>query len=196
MGVQRLGLKSLYSRMPSPSCGNVQSKSWFSTSRRVLNNNTNTSSLQTLTWPEFFELRKKRRSVNVACSVVTAFMGVGVGWGIMSNIEFDPTQMFYGVEIGMILGIGVVLCGVLGYLAGPSLGNVVFRQVIRKDWQSFSHKNYEFLKRIEKNRPDPSSQSYSNPIPDYYGEKISSLGKYREWLRDNYRYKQKQENFL
>lgn len=54
----------------------------------------------------------------------------------------------------------------------------------------------EFLTRIKKNRVDPSSQSMSNPVPDYYGEKIGSVQQYRQWLKDQRAYKLKREKFL
>ena len=32
-----------------------------------------------------------------------------------------------------------------------------------------------------KNRVDPSRQSVSNPVPDYYCEKVGNLKQYRQW---------------
>ncbi len=68
----------------------------------------------------------------------------------------------------------------------------------------------EFLKRIRKNRVDPRAQSAVNLVPDFYGkfilyssimslttkvawlgEKIGSLHDYRQWLRDQSKYKKK-----
>jgi import inner membrane translocase subunit TIM23 len=86
----------------------------------------------------------------------------------------------------------------------------------------------EFHQRIVKNRVDPTAQSATNPVPDFYGtcfsktrthapssyhlyqhhdfissantdstgldstgEKIGSLHQYRQWLRDQSRYKKK-----
>lgn len=171
----------------------------FSTGRRLLNVGVESTSKggSTLTWPEFFELRAKRRRVNVVSSMFTAFFAVTIGWAFVSNIEIDPTETIFGFEVPIVMGVCLLGVGTLGYLAGPSMGNVVFKQMNRKGWQTFTKKNYAFLKRIELNRPDASKQSYSNPVNDYYGEKISSLKDYRRWLRDGYAYRKKLEkNFL
>lgn len=45
-------------------------------------------------------------------------------------------------------------------------------------------KEKSFFARIKRYRADPSSSSLSNPIPDYYGEKIASVKDYRRWLKD------------
>lgn len=57
-------------------------------------------------------------------------------------------------------------------------------------------KEKEFLAHIKKNRVDPSFQSLSNPVPDYYGEKIGSVTQYRQWLKDQRAYNRKRETFL
>lgn len=36
----------------------------------------------------------------------------------------------------------------------------------------------------------------SNPVPDYYGEKIGSVKDYRQWLKDQRAFKLKREKFL
>jgi import inner membrane translocase subunit TIM23 len=150
-----------------------------------------------LNWNEFLALRVRRRRVNVISSCFTAFGGVLVGWGFVSNVEIDPTEMIMGFDPLMVYGLGVFLCGGLGYLVGPSVGDIVFKRIlIRKQAASFAKKNTEFLQHIKKNRPDPRNQSYSNPVTDYYGEKIGSLKDYRQWLRDGRAYRKKAEKFL
>ncbi|CAE6512367.1 unnamed protein product [Rhizoctonia solani] len=49
----------------------------------------------------------------------------------------------------------------------------------------------QFYQHIVKNRVDPSRQTATNPVPDFYGEKIGSLRDYRQWLRDQARYQKK-----
>jgi import inner membrane translocase subunit TIM23 len=149
-----------------------------------------------LTWNEFLELRIRRRRVNVISSCFTALGGVAVGWAFISNVEIDPTELIFGFDPLMVYSIGLVICGTLGYLAGPSMGEVVFRQLIRKQFASFTRKNTDFLRHIQKNRPDPRNQSYTNPVTDYYGEKIGSLKDYRRWLRDGRVYRKKVDRFL
>ncbi|KAI4241910.1 MAG: hypothetical protein L6R40_004309 [Gallowayella cf. fulva] len=52
-------------------------------------------------------------------------------------------------------------------------------------------KEKDFYFRIRKHRVDPSLASYSNPLPDYYGEKIGSVQDFRTWMRDQRAYNRK-----
>lgn len=57
-------------------------------------------------------------------------------------------------------------------------------------------KDRDFYERIKRHRVDPSSQSYSNPVPDYYGEKIGSVKEFRNWMKDQRAYNKKRQSFL
>ena len=35
----------------------------------------------------------------------------------------------------------------------------------------------------------------NNPVPDYYGEKISSVRAYRQWLKDQRAFRKKRESY-
>ncbi len=54
-------------------------------------------------------------------------------------------------------------------------------------------KETEFYKRIKSHRVDPSTNSFQNPVPDYYGEKIGSVTDYRHWLKDQRAYNRKRK---
>lgn len=149
-----------------------------------------------LTWNDFLALRTKRRRVNVVVSVISTAVAAGLGWGVLANMVIDPTEMIMGFDPFMVISLAVVLCGAGGYLIGPSIGNVVFLRMIGKQAPTFVRKEADFLAHIRKNRPDPSQQSYANPVTDYYGEKIGSLKDYRRWLRDGRAYRRKTQNFL
>ena len=151
---------------------------------------------KTLTWNDFFALRARRRKLGQFCSVGTTLVGLGAAWSYFANIEIDITQKLFGVDAIFVYGTCIVLAGVVGYLAGPSVGNLIFRSTLGKRAQEFMRKDSVFLQHIKTNRPDPSKQSYTNPITDYYGEKIDSLSGYRRWLRDAHIYKRKSETYL
>lgn len=57
-------------------------------------------------------------------------------------------------------------------------------------------KEKDFYARIKKYRIDPSSSSMQNPVPDYYGEKITSVAGYRQWLKDQRAFNKKRQSFL
>jgi mitochondrial import inner membrane translocase subunit TIM23 len=52
-------------------------------------------------------------------------------------------------------------------------------------------KEKQFYERIKRHRVDPSTNSFQNPVPDYYGEKIGSVTGYRHWLKDQRAYNRK-----
>ncbi len=54
-------------------------------------------------------------------------------------------------------------------------------------------KEREFYQRIKRYRSDPAGQSMNNPVPDYYGEKITSVKDYRRWLKDQRAFRRKRE---
>ncbi|KAK9474703.1 mitochondrial import protein Pam17 [Dipodascopsis tothii] len=151
----------------------------------------------TLTWNDFLSLRQTRRRLQLSSSIFTGFLGISTGWGYLSSIEIDPTQMIFGFDPFIVLGGALAGCAALGALAGPSAGDLVFKYLtLRGRRHIFEDKNNTFLQHIKRNRVDPSYQSFSNPVPDYYGEKITSLHGYRRWLRDCAAYRKKRENFL
>ncbi|CCK69228.1 Pam17p KNAG_0C01150 [Huiozyma naganishii CBS 8797] len=149
-----------------------------------------------LSWTDFFQLRKTQRTVNVGSSIFTALLGCNVSWMFLSNMEIDPTQMIMGFDPLVVISAGLVASGCLGYLFGPLFGTQLFKLSHRKYITEFNDKNKDFLKHVIDNRVDASSQSFSNPVPDYYGEKIGSVKEYRQWLRDCHAYARKAKEFL
>ena len=88
----------------------------------------------------------------------------------------------------------------LGYLIGPVLGSSFWRMTHRRAMRLIERRDKEFHEHIVKNRVDPTRQSATNPVPDYYGEcapsrsirtfslqlegeKIGSLHNYRQVSR-------------
>jgi len=104
--------------------------------------------------------------------------------------------MIWGLDPLIVLGLSLISCGAVGWLAGPIMGSFAFRMANRKYLGEIAKKEKEFFDHIKKNRVDPSFQSFSNPVPDYYGEKIGSLHQYRQWLKDQRAYNRKRAKFL
>lgn len=154
------------------------------------------SKTDALTWTQFFKLRKQQRGINVVSSGFTALLGCNISWAYLSNMEIDPTQMIMGFDPLVVISAGLMASGALGYLFGPLIGTQVFNIKNNKKLEDFNLKNKEFLEHVIENRVDASSQSFSNPVPDYYGEKIGSLKEYRQWLRDCHSYARKAKEFL
>jgi hypothetical protein len=57
----------------------------------------------------------------------------------------------------------------LGSLIGPTIGSSLWRLTHRRTMTLIDTRERDFYQRIAKNRVDPSYQSPTNPIPDFYG---------------------------
>ena len=179
-----------------------------------------------LDWESFFKLRRIRRRYTLAFSVIGGFVAVSVGGRILSEQDIE-TFAFMGWDpiVGMILA--VLGLGAVGWLIGPIFGNSIFGFFYRRytpsiaavcffhflgfssrfllksnDFTNYSpiyyiQKEKDLYGRIKRFRGDPSSNTVSNPVPDYYGEKINSIHGYRTWLKDQRVYNRKREaNFV
>lgn len=58
----------------------------------------------------------------------------------------------------------------IGYLLGPILGSQIWRLTHRNALPLIEAREREFHKHIVKNRVDPTAQSATNPVPDFYGK--------------------------
>lgn len=149
-----------------------------------------------MNWPEFFQLRKESKKINLVTSSITSLLGAGATLYQIGNVEVNLEQPIYGLDASMVLGGVVILGGVAGYLLGPTVGVRMFNLKNAKKLPAFKLKDQVFLQRIRNNRVDPSSQSFANPVPDYYGERIYSLDNYKQWLRDCHAFRRKTQEFL
>ncbi|KAM7186755.1 Mitochondrial import protein Pam17 domain containing protein [Naviculisporaceae sp. PSN 640] len=137
-----------------------------------------------LDWNTFFKLRKTRRRWQLAFSFVSALgtsataatlLTSGVADSLVAQVPLDP-----------FIALGLMVFGFtgLGWLVGPSIGSTVFNLFNKSTKAQMAIKESQFFARIKKHRVDPSSSSMGNPVPDFYGEKISSVAGYRQWLKD------------
>lgn len=150
-----------------------------------------------LSWEQFLALRKQQRRIGGLGSIAAALLTMAGSFSYFSQIEIDPTETLFGLDIFTVY-IGAILCtGFVGFMFGPAvIGDPLFALLNRKTMGTYSIKQKLFLKHIAKMRVDASRQSMNNPVPDYYGEKIGSLKDYRQWLRDCNEYRRKANEFL
>ncbi|KAL2126687.1 hypothetical protein VTI74DRAFT_391 [Chaetomium olivicolor] len=137
-----------------------------------------------LDWNTFFQLRKARRRWQFAFSVVGAFSSGSAGALVLSSGMADSVVGQIPLDPLITLGLMTMSFAALGWLVGPSIGTAVFNALKSKYKGPMAVKESEFFARIKKHRVDPSASSVRNPVPDFYGEKISSVAGYRQWLRD------------
>ncbi|KAK0624786.1 presequence translocase-associated motor [Bombardia bombarda] len=111
-----------------------------------------------------------------------AVLTTGLAEPLVSQLPVDPLFAMIGM---------VISCAGLGWLAGPSIGSLVFNAVKRNYKGQMAIKESQFFARVKKHRVDPSTSSMGNPVPDFYGEKISSVAGYRQWLKDQRNFNKK-----
>ncbi|MCJ1432003.1 TIM23 complex component [Xylographa pallens] len=149
-----------------------------------------------LTWNRFLHLRAIRRRYNLVASITTSLATTVAGVSLLSQQDMDKIgTLLFGLDPIMAMGVGAVGCGALGWLLGPFAGNAAFSMWYRRLGPDIAVKEREFYQRIKRYRADPSSQSMANPMPDYYGEKISSVQGYRQWLKDQRAFTKKRQSY-
>ncbi|KAI1376314.1 Pam17-domain-containing protein [Hypoxylon crocopeplum] len=158
---------------------------------------TTESSTPTLDWNTFFILRKTRRRFQLGSSLFTMAIGGTAGALLLVNMDMEWLLTKVPMDPILALGIMTISFGGLGWLAGPSLGSALFHTFKRGVKKPMAIKESEFFARIKKNRVDPSNSSLSgNAVPDFYGEKISSVAGYRQWLKDQRAFNKKRTSFV
>ncbi|KAI0120241.1 Pam17-domain-containing protein [Hypoxylon sp. NC0597] len=150
-----------------------------------------------LDWNTFFILRKTRRRFQLVSSIFTMAVGGTAGAMLLINMDMDWLLTKVPMDPFIALGIMTMSFAGLGWLAGPSLGSALFYTFKRGVKKPMAIKESEFFARIKKNRVDPSNSSLSgNAVPDFYGEKISSVAGYRQWLKDQRAFNKKRTSFV
>ncbi|KAI9903755.1 hypothetical protein N3K66_000284 [Trichothecium roseum] len=150
-----------------------------------------------LQWNDFFQLRLKRRRIQVFFSGVGAVGGGTLGAGLVASGLAEPLAAQLPLDPFVSMGLMTLACAVMGWLAGPSLGGQVFYLLNGRVKPKMKEKEAEFFARVRKHRVDPANSGAGNPVPDFYGEKIQSVAGYRRWLKDQRAFnKKKTSNFV
>lgn len=137
-----------------------------------------------LPWNDFLHLRRQRYRAEILASIPSAFAGLFAGISYFATLEIDPSQLVLGLDPMIVYGGSTIACGGLGWLIGPIFGSAAWKVVHRKKAALIEQREKEFYEHVKKNRVDPSRQSFNNPVPDHYAEKIGSVAEYRRWLKD------------
>ncbi|ORX99930.1 mitochondrial import protein Pam17, partial [Basidiobolus meristosporus CBS 931.73] len=142
-------------------------------------------------WEDYFKLRRSRRIRERISSIPTTIAGVGLSSAYFASLEVDPTLTYFGMDPLLVYGAGVVASGFGGFLVGPLFGNGLWSLFNRNLANKINIRDRQFYERIKKHRSDPSLNSFRNPVPDFYGEKIKSVSDYRSWLRKQREHRRK-----
>ncbi|KAF5338701.1 hypothetical protein D9611_013367 [Ephemerocybe angulata] len=151
----------------------------------------NTTPTRGLTWPEYLAIRRSRHRWQTVATIPAGLLGLSSGVAYFGNLETDPMKPIFGFDPFMVYGFLTACCMGAGALLGPTIGGALWRFTHRDKVELIDQKDREFLNRIAKNRVDAALQTATAPVPDYYGERIGSLHDYRQWLRDQAKYRRK-----
>ncbi|KAI0957727.1 hypothetical protein AcW1_006026 [Taiwanofungus camphoratus] len=149
---------------------------------RAMNRTGNVTELEkeTLPWADYLSIRKKKRRWETAMTVPLTLAGFAGGLAYFGNLEMDPTKPIFNMDPMIVYGFATVGCAGLGYLFGPIVGSTCWRMTHRRLMKLIEARDRDFHQHITKHRVDPTAQSATNPVPDFYGEKIGSLHDYRQ----------------
>jgi import inner membrane translocase subunit TIM23 len=87
-----------------------------------------TSAPEILTWNRFFDLRRKRRFINLGASIVTAVITVGVAAPIIANQDIDTWgAQISGMDPFVVLGVTTFTVAIAGWMCGPTFGTAGFK---------------------------------------------------------------------
>lgn len=86
-----------------------------------------------LDWNSFFKLRASRRRYTLASSIIASMASTIIGVQILSEQDLESLgAQVMGLDPFVVLGLATATCGAVGWLAGPFLGNAIWRLVYRK----------------------------------------------------------------
>ena len=93
-----------------------------------------------ISWDQFLRLRRQRRLSGVVASIPTSILGIYGGLEYFGSGDIDPTQQILGFDPFIMSFVGVIACGVLGWLAGPTIG--------RGLWNIFHQKQAKLITQV------------------------------------------------
>lgn len=100
----------------------------------------NAPAAKALTWNDFFALRRTRRRIGQACSVVAAVGVSYYGLTFMINNGYDAalSEQLGGFDPMMLMGLSTMGMLAAGWLIGPVFGNQVFNLAYRGVLKEFT----------------------------------------------------------
>lgn len=81
----------------------------------------------------------------------------------------DHPPNFMGLDPLFMTIAATASCAGLGYLIGPLIGSSLWRLTHRRTMSLIEARDREFHHHVVRNRVDPTRQSATNPVPDFYG---------------------------
>lgn len=124
----RATLPSIASKIPS---GRIASQCKSQTIRHASTTSQSAPAAvapEILTWNRFFDLRRKRRFINLGASIVCAVATVGIAAPIIANQDIDTWgAQISGMDPFVVLGVTTFTVAIAGWMCGPTFGTAGFK---------------------------------------------------------------------
>jgi import inner membrane translocase subunit TIM23 len=94
----------------------------------------------------------------------------------ISGLQYfgDHPPNFMGLDPLFLTIAATASCAGLGYLIGPLVGSSLWRLTHRRTMNLIEARDRDFHHHIVRNRVDPTRQSATNPVPDFYGTSLAN----------------------
>ncbi|KAJ1557553.1 TIM23 complex component [Nowakowskiella sp. JEL0078] len=141
-----------------------------------------------VTWTDFFAARKSRRLWERAGGGILGGLGFFGGcmyYYFVADVDPFAPRILGIFDQGTAYTIAPFLVAAVAGTAGISIGGIAWRAKQKNGiLRLIDQREKEFYKRISENRPkEVRVAGFNNPMPDYYGEQITSVKEYRAWLK-------------
>jgi import inner membrane translocase subunit TIM23 len=137
-------------------------------------------------------------------------MAFGTMAYMFTSVPFSPFQPIMGLDPMIIMGAGTIGASIAGYFGGASLGQVLWRLRYHALSRNMDVMDRLFYAKVKAYRAERGQSPYVNTLAgtgrmltrltkgsvkggeeanaqrwrmDFYGEKVKSVGEYRQWLR-------------
>lgn len=87
------------------------------------------ASAKTLTWNEFFAMRRRLQLFQRAAGVPFAFGFLTAESVVLSLPIFDPTKVIFGMDPLVVVGLSTMAGSVAAYFAGVAISGVAWRKL-------------------------------------------------------------------
>lgn len=92
------------------------------------NNATTAEPTDVLTWNRFFDLRRKRRFLNLGASAITSLATISFAAPIIANQDIDTWgAQVSGMDPFVVLGVTTFTVAIGGWMCGPTIGTSAFK---------------------------------------------------------------------
>lgn len=135
--------RSMITRMASSSSSSSSSASSHGEQQKRSSSSSSSSSSAAssapLDWTTFFNLRASRRRYTLISSILASVGTTSAGVTALATQDLETIgAQLMGLDPIVVMVLGTASCGAMGWLAGPFLGNSVWRLIHRKYKDAFA----------------------------------------------------------